>query len=415
MLELAGLKIALAAVALTAAALPSPQEASEPGALDWAKAIDGAVDLLLECQESYVPDRPVGRLDEDELAPWQEAERARLRKLRSVKMAGVEWPYEGVYRVGPDGRIPPGYRVGGTAIVCLALIEAPGFAEDGGRRAAVERGARFMLEMLSDDPGLTAGPKASYDVRGWGHAYALTFFLRALDIDAFEHDQIAAAARESIPELIRCIAACEEEGGGWNYASGRISPFMTGSTLLALFHAAARDFEVDPALIERALDALELGRAENVAYAYAGPARGAVPMPGSAARSAIAELALSRAGRSDPASLLTAVEGFFECYDDLLDRKSQQGTHEGDYAIAPYYFFFGHTYVAQAIEALPEPARPPFREALRDKLASTRDANGTWNDRIFPRSASYSTAMAVLALLAPDLPATPDWRRKSEE
>lgn len=34
------------------------------------------------------------------------------------------WPYEGVYRV--RGEIPVGYRVGGTSITCLALLQAPG-------------------------------------------------------------------------------------------------------------------------------------------------------------------------------------------------------------------------------------------------------------------------------------------------
>ena len=29
-------------------------------------------------------------------------------------------------------------------------------------------------------------------------------------------------------------------------------------------------------------------------------------------------------------------------------------------------------------------------------------ADGTWNDRVFPRSASYGTAMSVLAILAPE-------------
>ena len=48
---------------------------------------------------------------------------------------GAEWPYEGVYRTNEGGRravIPIGYRVGGTAIASLALIEAPGFATNAG-------------------------------------------------------------------------------------------------------------------------------------------------------------------------------------------------------------------------------------------------------------------------------------------
>ena len=75
-------------------------------------------------------------------------------------------------------------------------------------------------------------------------------------------------------------------------------------------------------------------------------------MPGACARAAIAELTLFLAGRSDEKRLRVAVDAFFEHWGELLKRKSKQGTHEGPYGIAPYYFMYGHTYAAIAIEAL---------------------------------------------------------------
>ena len=86
---------------------------------------------------------------------------------------------------------------------------------------------------------------------------------------------------------------------------------------------------------ETALDALAKGRTEAVSYAYSGAARGSVKMPGSSARSAAAELALYKAGRSNMDELRKAVDGFFVGWDDLLKRKSKQGTHKGPYGIAP--------------------------------------------------------------------------------
>ena len=130
-------------------------------------------------------------------------------------------------------------------------------------------------------------------------------------------------------------------------------------------------------------------------------------MPGSSARSACAELALYKAGRSDADALRKAVVGFFEGYDDLLVRKSQQGTHVGKYGIAPYYFFFGHTYVALAIEELPEAERDAHRAELRRLIWSTRNDDGSWNDRVFPRSAAYGTAVTVLAFTEPAYTARP--------
>ena len=92
-----------------------------------------------------------------------------------------------------------------------------------------------------------------------------------------------------------------------------------------------------------------------------------------------------------------------------LRRPSQQGTHVGEFGIAPYYFMYGHTYVAMAIEAMPEEERDGLRARLAATLWKTREADGGWNDRIFPRSKSYSTAMAMLALCAPTFGELPAW------
>ncbi len=393
-------------------ALSSGGLAQEPGpsALrgpqDWNvdSAVSTAVDRLLANQENYTPDRPVGRVKD--LEGWQAKELERLEALRGADGA-AEWPYEGVYRV-QGGVIPSGYRVGGTSIVASALFEAGAF-ESEPARASIERAIDFVLESLEEDPALKAGPKKDYDVRGWGHTYSLEMLLRALkepDLSEARQAQIHA----SVPTLIRTFSVNENPGGGWNYANNRDhSPFQTGATLLALFGAQAQGFDVDDELILRALDALESGRAEDTgAFGYSGTRK--EPMHASAARAAVAELALERAGRSSPEALSRAVAGFFDGWIELEKRKSQQGTHEGPFGIAPYYFFFGHLYAGVAIEHLPEAAREPFRAELLSVLQRTQEDTGGWNDRIFPRTESVTTAMVVLALLAPGLEARPRWQ-----
>ena len=382
-----------------------------PDDFEVRKAIDTACDLLLANQERYEPDRPVGTLPENQLMKWQEGERARLEKVRKAA-TGREWPYEGVYRVRPDGRIPPGYRVGGSAIVCEALLFAPGF--DDKRRGAIERATEFILEMIHEDPGMQPRKQTNYDVRGWGQAYALKFFLHALDARCFDAD-LAERVRASIPHLIEGIRMGEVNGGGWNYAGRGVSPFMTASTLLALFHARDAGYAVDTEMVERALDALEQGRGEGAAYAYSGRLRrGEEPMQGASARSAVAELVLHRAGRSTVERLRDAVDGFFneENWKELLKRKSQQGTHVAPYGVAPYYFFFGHTYAAYAAEHLPAGERARYRTSMRDLLWRTIEKHGGWNDRVFPRTESYSTAMALLSLIAPQLPQAHQWSKR---
>jgi len=386
------------------------QEAPVPLPADVEADVVRAVALLLEHQETYSPDRPVGVLPDDELEAWQAAERERLAADRAAGRAegkpGVEWPYEGVYRV--RRAIPGGYRVGGTSIACLALLAVPGFDEDLERRAAVERSLAFVLDRLEDDPGLEPGPKRGYDVRGWGHAYALRLLLTATRQGAVP-DELEERVGATVPHLLRCLEVNAHATGGWNYADDRrVSPFMTGSTLLTLYMARDQGHTVDQELVTAAHEALLRARTDAVSYAYAGPARGRVAMPGSSARSAVAELSLYLAGRSDEDGLRAAVLGFFEGWEHLLVRKSQQGTHEGPYGIAPYYFFFGHTYAALAIEQLPEEERPALRQRLQAVLWRTREEDGSWNDRVFPRSTSYSTAMVVLAIRAPAL-RLPGW------
>ena len=399
------------ALILLAPLAASPQDAEAPKDKDVKQAVDRAVELLLASQENYVPDSPVGRVRESQFDEWQSGERKRLDELADPK-AGSEWPYEGVYRVGPDGRIPPGYRIGGTSIVCLSLFDAPGYDKDKDRKDAIARAMVFVLDTLENDPGMVAGPKRGYDVRGWGHAYALRFLLRAKELGRIKKDQIERV-ESMIPHLLGCLEANENPGGGWNYANNNSSsPFMTPSTLIALYEAKDQGYAFDPQLVERGLASLERGRtAETGSYSYSiGRRNRSEPMAASAARSAASELVLFQAGRSDSERLKTAIDGFFANWDHLFDRKSKQGTHEGEFSIAPYYFFYGHTYTALAIEYLPKEERAKYRTMMRETLWRTLEDDGGWNDRIFPRTRSFSTAMSLIAIQAEDMPTIPEWK-----
>ncbi len=390
---------------LAALALFAPVDEALPD--DVAAAVKRGAEILVERQENYEPDPPVGRLEDADLAPWQVDEEARLAKLRSKARKPAEWPYEGVYRVA-GGVIPAGYRVGGTAIACEALLAAPDFDESKEQRAAVERAVVFILDELRDNRALEAGPKVGYDVRGWGHAYALRTLLLVVERGAVD-GHIEKRIVKAIPDLIERIEVNAVPDGGWNYANQRTSPFMTGSTLLTLYLARSHGYDVDATIVEKALDGLERGRTERGSFAYSGALRGAVAMPGSSARSSVAELALYLAGRSSQDELEAAVEGFFVGWVDLLTRKSRQGTHVGQYAIAPYYFFFGHSYAGLAIEQLPVEARDDYRGRLHRVLWATREPDGRWNDRVFPRTSAYGTSMAMLAFAAPMRRAFPAW------
>lgn len=335
----------------------------------------------------------------------------------------MEWPYEGVYRERVAGaklpQIPAGYRVGGTSIGGLFLLEALPYLEEGERdeaRGAVQRALGFVLDSQGW-PEMSAGFSRSYDVRGWGHAYGLWFLLRARAEESLPED-LAERFDAAITAYIETLEATEiEGGGGWNYsrrsrgdAPAAASSFMTASTLITLFLAAESGFDVDADVIERALATLEASRVGDDEFAYGYTSAGGLSkVPGTIGRSPMVEIALDLAGRGDEARLLTAVEAFFEHWDELEARRQKTGTHEGDYGIAPYYFFYAQLGAALAIERCPEKARAGLREQLTARLIQTRDAAGTWNDRVFDRSAAFGTSMVGWAVLAPEIAPLATW------
>ncbi len=324
-----------------------------------------------------------------------------------------EWPYQGVYRESKDVS-PVGYRVGGTAICAWALVEAPQYAESEQAREAVERGVEFILEML-DHERMNSDFVGGYDVRGWGHTYALNLFLqlRAKKLIPKKH---APAVEKAVSKLVKMLQDSEiVESGGWNYSrpgggksSAPASPFMTAPTLLALFEAKRQGEKVDAAVVERALKALEACRTEDGVIPYT-TAGGRDEWPGAIGRAPATEVALLLAGRSDVARVRKSLEQFLEHWEWLEKRRKGTGTHVPPYGIAPYYFFYAHTYAAFAIEFLPEAERAEFRRRLHERLFQVQEPSGGWNDRVFERSENYGTAMALLAFLAPKLTPPPAW------
>jgi hypothetical protein len=350
---------------------------------------------------------PRGAAQDPEQPPVAEAQATGVRLVLGMQEGDppAEWPYEGVYRV--RGRIPIGYRVGGTAIAAAALVQSP--ADEDEIEAPLERALEFVIGAL-DDPLMDPEYAGGYDVRGWGHCYALALFTRLQRLGRVPQgfdERVRAATRAAIDALQRIEIP---ESGGWAYARARqlsapspASPFMTAPCLQALFEAAALGYEVDGAVIERGLAALERGRLASGAVAYAvadRPARDRVP--GSIGRMLATETTLALAGRATTDRVRGALDAFLVHWRWLDARRAQSGTHVAPYGVAPYYFYYAHYHAALAIELLPEPERAEYRARLYELLFSVRLEDGAWNDRVFERSANYGTSIALLVLSMPE-------------
>ena len=327
----------------------------------------------------------------------------------------AEWPYEGVYRVG--GQIPIGYRIGGTGICAMALLQAPGYSTDNTRQDAVRRAIAFIIE-ASRDPLMSPDYEGGYDVRGWGYTYGLTFLLRlkaAQSVPVDLSDQVEATIKFCIDAIQRTEI---NRVGGWNYARGQgkeavspPSPFMTAPTLQSLFEAKHAGYEVDQAVVVRGLDTLDQARTSTGSFRYSGIDGQKRPeaIPGAVGRMMVSETTLYLAGRSSLSNVRAAIDAFIVHWQWLDKRRAQQGTHLPPYNIAPYYFYYAHYYAAQAVEMLPEAERGEYRRRINELLMSVRLQDGTWNDRVFPRTANFGTAMAVMALMMPQAAHPATW------
>lgn len=375
--------------------------------------------------------------------PVEELIRVGVEQLVAMQEPDGAWPYEGVYRVA--GQIPIGYRVAGTAIVCQTLLAAA--PEDAAAKASIERGVEFVLSQL-DDERMKPSTRDAYDVRVWGHCYALELFCRLRAADRLGRH--ADAIRPWFSKLVDALITEELKGGGWNYANRRAhAAFVTAPVTQTLLLAREQGEKVPDEVLLRARRALTTSRFEDGAYLYSGVRRDVqgsgnrepatekeqrpadseskttnpnskttttqpttrptqrAALPGSVARSAICESTLLLLDAGSTQSVQQAIDAFHVHWDELEKRRKKTGTHVPPYGIAPYYFYYGHRYAAQAIQMLPEKERERERARLLEVILHTRDDDGTWNDRVFPRSRNYGTAMIVLALLGDRAPLPP--------
>lgn len=423
------LALTICAFALAASQPPAdkPLPPSDPGVIwpstsaaissaDIDAALATGVQRLLAMQEGD-PNRTTGAdADADASPPRREPAKGDPVKRDPAQPAVAtpppsEWPYEGVYRV--RGQIPIGYRVGGTAICGLALIDAPGYDDDAPRQAAVRRAIQFVCAGIDHPLMSVKDYDAGYDVRGWGYTYGALFLLE-LQRERRLPPDLAPDADKALAFYLDALEQTQIPSvGGWNYArpQGREteaspSSFMTAATVQTLLAAKAAGREVNAPTLERALAFLEKTRYASGAVAYAGtvpegrqPRGTSDAVPGAVGRMCIVEATLLMAGRGSVRDVRGALDAFFTHWQWLYQRSQKTGTHIPPYMVAPYYFMFAHRYAAQCVELLPPSERDEYRRRFRLLLWQSRQPDGTWNDRVFPRSGAYGTAMAMLALM----------------
>lgn len=337
-----------------------------------------------------------------------------LLALEETEGSG-EWSYEGAMRI--QGQIPIGYRVGGTGTVLSAFARLPGVARAPELRAAAERATDFLVDIL-DEREMSEDIVPGYDMRLWGFINGLGGLLDVRDAGLVPAERKEAVDKAIRTYLRRLVAQEIPHSGGWSYhrPTGRHLPappysYVTADVLVLLYEARRQGFELDAAVVERALDLLERQRQPAGPFLYKGEkAIGPAPtIPGSVGRMAGCETALFLAGRSSQLHLRGALDSFLAHWHLLEELRGRRGLHTPPHMLAPYYFMYAHLHAARAVELLPEVHRGEYRARLRELLFELRDEKGLWNDRVFLRAAGYGTAAGLLALLQPMLPPLATW------
>jgi hypothetical protein len=317
---------------------------------------------------------------------------------------------------------PPGahhaFRSGVTGLCVAAVIESG--VETAEVARAVEHGEAWLLERL---PRLRrATPDALYNV--WGHAYGIEALVLLHGRHAGEPER-QAVIRECIASQVELLDRYESINGGWGYYDFEIgarkpaaSPnsFTTATVLLALADARDLGVEVPQQLFDRGLAVIRRQAKPDRSYLYGDylkyvPAHPVNRPGGSLGRSHACNAALRRLGDPDltDAAIRAWLDRLFARNGWLDLGRKKPIPHESWFAVAGYFFFYGHFYAAECIHALPEADRPPLQDSLARILLPLQEPNGCWWDYPFyDYHTQYGTAFAIRTLVRcrhDDLPA----------
>lgn len=301
------------------------------------------------------------------------------------------------------------FRAAVTALAVAALIET------GDRTAAVQtavdRGQLWLLENL---PKLRRNSAdALYNI--WAHGYGIHALVRLQQRrpdDAALAEQIRAAIAGQI-ELLERYASVD---GGWGYYDFRArtqrpasdsTSFMNAAVLISLWEARQLKVDVPERLVERAIASTLRQRKPDGTFLYGEYLKWRPMHPinrpgGSLGRTQACNVALRLWGNE-----LITDEIEARWLDYLFARnlwldlgRKRPVPHSSFYAVAGYFYYFGHYYAALAIEQLPAGQRDRHYDQLVSRLLPLQEKDGSWWDYpLYNYHQQYGTAFALMALV----------------
>ena len=300
------------------------------------------------------------------------------------------------------------FRLAVTSLSTSALIEAGG---DNPRvERAIEDSEKYLLEHLPKLRRATAD--AMYNV--WAHAYGIQALVRMrarLPQDKARIAKIDAPIKNQFDRLNRY----ESVDGGWGYydfrvgskkpASSSIS-FVNGTVLHAFYEAKQAGIEPPKKLVTRAIAATKRQHLPDGSFLYGEylkmqPRRGINRPGGSLGRTQCCNLALRLWG--DPKItdqvMIDWLDRLFARNGWLSIGRKRPRPHESWFAVAGYFYYYGHYYAAHCIEQLPAKEQGRLQDHLATTLMKLQEKDGSWWDfPLYDYHQQYGTALTVMAL-----------------
>lgn len=301
-----------------------------------------------------------------------------------------------------------GFRAAVTALCVMAIYETGG--DDAELLKSLERGEAWLLENLPKVRRSDAD--AIYNV--WSHSYGIQALVRMYKRIPEDKDRQKKIV-ELIKEQIGYLERFESVDGGWGYYDFRAgtkkpasdsTSFTTATGLIALYEAKTIGVEPPEKLVKRAIDSVLRQRKPDFTYLYGEYLKWRPMMEinrpgGSLGRSQACNLALRLWGDKK-----VTEQVMIDWLDRLVARnlwldigRKRPIPHESHFAVAGYFYYYGHYYAALCIDQLDTPQKPGYQDHLAQLLLPKQEKDGSWWDYpLYNYHQPYGTAFALMSL-----------------
>jgi hypothetical protein len=300
------------------------------------------------------------------------------------------------------------FKTAVAGLCLMALIET----SDGSPEVtkAIERGEEWLFANLRRLR--RANEDALYNI--WGHAYAIGALVKMhqrLPNDVERQKKI----KELMEGQIQMLGRYESVDGGWGYydfgahtqhPNTDATPFITATVLVVLHDARGIGVKTPERIIQRAVDSIVRQRKPDFTYLYGEYLKYSPMHPinrpgGSLGRSQACNIALRLWGetRVTDNKIKDWLDRLFARNLWLDMGRKRPIPHESHFAVAGYFFYYGHYYAALCFEQLPPDERPFYQNHLANVLLPIQEKDGCWWDYpLYNYHFQYGTAFTLMSL-----------------